>query len=353
MPLAWLARYFSGRSRRSRYALPVALFAEQQYGKGASVMRATDLELRVLRIVDDVKATRPVEDARVELKAQWPAPDWKTARQIGGHANSCQGESILWIIGLDERASRVTGAVLVELANWWPQVEKHFADLAPDLELNLSVPTADGVVVALLFSALRLPFVVKVPDGGPVDREVPWREGARTLSAKREHLLRLLVPLTLTPRIDLLQARLTLREPSDKPRASWSLELRAYITPADASPVYFPLHDLAASIRFGSAVELPLSRALRVSGNHNLDAISVSPTVATIRQPGLLEVTVTGDSDQNLVGHGLESAFAVSLRDTKGNEYRLRGDMLPDERGPGFATWKYREHRELPQLRSL
>ncbi len=123
-------------------------------------MKATEIEANVLRIVGRVAAGDPVEDARVELKSEWPDPI-KAARRLAGHANAAAGEPILWIIGLDETRG-VVGAEKEEVANWLPQVEQQFDQLAPGV-YDLNVPVENKTLVALSVETERAPFVVKNP----------------------------------------------------------------------------------------------------------------------------------------------------------------------------------------------
>src|SRR5207237_7556722 len=100
-----------------------------------------------------------------------------------------------------------------DVADWWPQVRACFDGLAPAL-VHLAVPTADGTVVGLLFDTTRAPFVVRNPahgatGGGPVELEVPWRDGTAVRPARREDLVRLLVPLQQLPEVELLTCRLS------------------------------------------------------------------------------------------------------------------------------------------------
>lgn len=96
-------------------------------------MRRVEVEHWTIMVADRVKAGKPPEDSRVEVKAEWPEPV-DAARRIAGHANAAHGDSILWIIGLDEKRHRVTGATANDLANWYPQVKAQFDGIAPDLE---------------------------------------------------------------------------------------------------------------------------------------------------------------------------------------------------------------------------
>ena len=72
-------------------------------------MKALAIESWALRVLERVGNRQSVEDSKVELKAKWPDPV-KAARRIAGHANAARGESILWLIGADEKQGVITGA---------------------------------------------------------------------------------------------------------------------------------------------------------------------------------------------------------------------------------------------------
>ena len=114
-------------------------------------MQSYQLEARVHQIIDAVTSSSPVEDSRVELKANWIEAD-KAARRLAAHANGAHGEPILWLIGVDEKAEKVSGAEMKELADWLPQVQRQFDLVHPELLHHVVVPIqADVAVVALLF----------------------------------------------------------------------------------------------------------------------------------------------------------------------------------------------------------
>jgi hypothetical protein len=204
-------------------------------------MRRAELEAWVLEVLERVEQGKPVEDSRVELKREWPDPE-RAARRIAGHANAARGEPILWIIGADEQGERVTGAPREELANWWPRVEHGFESVAPSLT-DLSVPRGDRVVVALLFDTTRAPYVIRVLGGTP-EYEVPWREATRVRSARREDLLRLLLPATRAPTVEVLSARLTR---ASRAGAS-TLLVTLYVVPRTRERVCFPFHRSGARV---------------------------------------------------------------------------------------------------------
>lgn len=209
-------------------------------------MTPSTLEAWVLRVVDQVTRGEHGEDSRVELKREWPKPA-NAARLIAGHANAARGASILWIIGLDE-STGVHGAPVEELANWYGSVKQSFDGLAPTL-CDLNVVVGDKTLVALLFDTDRAPYVVRNPvygstGGGSVEREVPWREGRSTFSARREHLVRLLVPTTKLPDVETLFCGVKVsanKNGNTYNKESWYLRGALYLTP-DEGKVVIPFH---------------------------------------------------------------------------------------------------------------
>lgn len=230
-------------------------------------MRVDQLEAWVLSVVDRVNQQLRVEDSRVELKGDWPTPAG-AARRIGGHANASHGDSVLWIIGLDEDLG-VTTTTAVDLARWWPQVLACFDGIGPSLA-DLVVPTATGAVTALLFDTSRRPFVVRNASygkqgGGQVSLEVPWREGTSIRSARRDDLVRILVPLQDLPDVEVLSSTVdaTLRPPAN-PRSrekdpiklgeyiDWRFIVEVYLTPRmPHAMTVLPVHRMRFGFRFG------------------------------------------------------------------------------------------------------
>ncbi len=213
-------------------------------------LRINKAEAWALEIINRVQSGSVVEDYHVELKRQWPDKE-KAARRIAGHANSCFGTDIIWIIGLDEKEG-VVGANPEELANWWPEVRSYFDGVTPALT-DIIIPINKASVVCLLFETSRPPYLVKNPkygrpDGGPVNWEVPWREGTSTRSATRNDLVRMLIPTLAQPEVEVLHGygRLTQKKedyPGDRIigiRLSFSINI--YIYPRDDASVKIPFH---------------------------------------------------------------------------------------------------------------
>lgn len=271
-------------------------------------MKKSELEAWVLNVIDRVEAGQPNEDARVELKREWPDPK-RAARRIAGHANAAGGDLILWIVGVDQSE----GVVVVndlDVASWFSQVKAEFSELAPDLLLDLNVPVKAKTVVALLFETDRAPFIVKNPafgsaGGGHVELEVPWREGTGIRSATRSDLLRLLSPLQSLPSFEMIDGSLKMRLSESKGgiRMPWAVTLKLYVTPK-AVPVVIPYHRCKAVIsldRFGFKVSLPelsIYRAGKVFGiglsgrigSRGSITIEESWSEVIINGPGMLKV---------------------------------------------------------------
>jgi hypothetical protein len=304
-------------------------------------MRPSDVEYWVLNLAELVRKRKPVEDSRVELKAEWPDADHRAARRLGGHANAARLEPILWVIGLDEKAGAVRSAPLKELSSWWAQLERAFNGITPALLHVVSVRIGDETVVGLLFDTSRAPFVVTVPTGGPIDRDVPWREGNRTRSATREDLLRVLVPATRAPRVDVLAGKLEVIESSTRGRREdrWSLELRIYLTPQTRDVVYVPFHTGTVSIRWPGRVT-PLEDERMLFGTGNIEATS---SELIIRGPGAATLAGSATLQQNLVGASLEIEFVASYKTTEDLALIATGTLAPSEASLNTnvtALWK-------------
>lgn len=218
-------------------------------------MDAAQAEAWTLDVVDRVQKGEPTEDTRVELKSEWIDPA-SAARRLGGHANAAAGEHLLWIFGLDEDRG-VVGATKKELSNWWPQVQSCFDGFAPKLVHDLATRAQWETIVALQFDTDRAPYVVTNPrygrkGGGPVEREVPWREATGTQSARREDLIRILEPVRRLPDVELLAGGLNLKvreqEPEERPTWQGRVHLQLYVVPFGRERVVIPYHRCRCSV---------------------------------------------------------------------------------------------------------
>lgn len=215
-------------------------------------MNRRQLEAWALQIIDSIKDKIIAEDSLVEFKRTFPDAQ-KAARRIAGHANAARGDSILWLIGIDEKQGVVGINNDIDLATWWPQVESCFDGIAPYLT-DLVIPSEDKKVIALLFETDRAPFVVKNPHGGQIQFEIPWRSGTLIRSAKREEIIRLIVPLERIPNLEIIHGSCSLvkgGQNSDK----YSLSIQAYVTPKANKRLIVPFHKCSISLRGKSHYE--------------------------------------------------------------------------------------------------
>jgi len=158
-------------------------------------MKPQEVEFWAREIIEVVIAKKRVEESRVELKAAWINAD-RAAPRLAGHANAARGENILWLMGVDDRNGTVTGVGSQECGSWFRGAEKYFDGSAPRLLVDVNVRVEDKTVVALYFeTAFGAPYVVKNPSGGYPEFTVPWRVGTDIRAARREDLLRVLVPI--------------------------------------------------------------------------------------------------------------------------------------------------------------
>lgn len=254
-------------------------------------MRYHEIENWALAIIDRVESRQPIEDSRVELKANWPEDPKKAARQIAGHANAARGEPILWLLGVDENAGQVPGADSAEFSSWYARVRASFDELAPE-PLSLNVPVGGVTVVALYFETDRAPYVVKNPQGGMVQREVPWRVATGVTSATRSQLLRLLSPLQKLPQVEIVGAVLIAKARKNQQgeiHLGWDINLALFLTQPAEQQTVLPSH--RCDITFGIAGERPVGplsgMEFRSDGSKN---VSVSRSAVLIKGPGLFEI---------------------------------------------------------------
>ena len=173
----------------------------------SSPLSAARVETRVVQLVEQLRAGQPVEDSRTELKRQFPEPSG-AARRIAAALNASRGSTVLFVFGVDEKAAPedvVHGIAEVDFGEWWSQVCAEFSELSPTC-MELAVPIGDRTVMAVSIRSDRPPYVVKISlfgsqSGHSSEREVPWRDGTRTRSAKRSELLKRLGPAIELPAI--------------------------------------------------------------------------------------------------------------------------------------------------------
>jgi hypothetical protein len=203
---------------------------------------ATILENQAHLLIESVLAGNRSEDDHWEIKRQWPSPD-TCYRSLAAQANAARGEPIKWLIGLDEKNKSFTDVGESELANWYPQLVKHFEDgVAPQLMCSRRVNHDSKHLFAAQFATDEAPYVTRIPDG---DRyEVPWRQGNGTRSAKRRELLQILLPTTSIPIHEPILASLGAIPKGDK--HIWTLTAVVYV--AAREPCTIPRHRIRIGV---------------------------------------------------------------------------------------------------------
>jgi hypothetical protein len=326
-------------------------------------MRRVDIEAWGLRIIDEVARRGRAEDAQVECKGTWPEPS-KAARQIAGLCNAARGAEALWIVGLDEQR----GVVPVdhsEFADWWAAARTAFDGTAPPVH-DVVVQHPRGSVVVLQFDTDLAPFVVRnarfgSPTGGPVEREVPWREANATRSARRDDLIRLLAPLQHVPRAELLSARLdVLRTPPRDDRrdgVTWSLTMHTYIVHPVGESVVIPFHQCAATVRLRDvSVSIEMTAHCRPEEMNVFARQQRDQRIRTV-DLGIEQLIVSGPGYMTVYGRRFEEGGdperPYRLADTAEVEARLlpAGASTPlritadlswvDAAGTAVACWRY------------
>ncbi|MFF3963773.1 hypothetical protein ACFYZI_19705 [Streptomyces griseorubiginosus] len=290
-------------------------------------MRRQQLELITIRAVEHVLSGQTNEDSLIEFKATWP--EVAKVRQLAGHANSARGEEIIWIIGVDEKAHALTNPERQDSAQWWAQMSKRFDGLVAPEMMDLVVSIGDsGAVTALLFQTDRSPYVITVPSGGAVEREVPIRDGTRTRSATRHELLRLLMPAATLPDLSVLDAQLGISEGTFREEKRWTAYVSAmlYIEQGMNSSCFFPAHGMRGTLDVHNATgrhqvfagslqsDMQLS-----SGNSGLEwrsdgAVAKGPTAFDVQ----IQTTIKGTIPGNVLsadGYTLNLSFAVAGSD--------------------------------------
>lgn len=282
-------------------------------------MTPAKLELLVSELLDRVVRHQVVESQVAELKAEWPDPPEKAARQLAGHANAARGERILWIIGADEKSGTISTPAGDHL-QWWQRVRARFDELAPDLLFDIAVPYQGQTVRALMFETQRAPYVVKV---GDTDRlEVPWREATGTRSARHSDLIRVLVPELKVPDVEPLDGLVWMRG------GEWRMSLELYVTPHGRARVVIPFHRCQAELILPDAAPISLERISLGPSVAKSGTIRGSSNEVLIDGPGL--VVMVGFAPSTLDPNRLPAVVRAKVT------LRLAGDSEPLALEVGF-----------------
>jgi hypothetical protein len=320
-----------------------------------NTVRNQAIEAWALKVIDRVTGTARFEDSRVELKgARLPEPP-RAARQLAALANAARGEDVLWIVGVDQ-AEGVVGAESADLAHWWQQVQRQFEGAEPHLT-DVAMTPGGKSVLALHFTNERAPYVVHSTMQGDDRLEVPWRDGTRTRSARRDELLRILVPQVSVPEFEIITASAMVKEYSggeNPPRWDWTMKLELYAIVDLDSHVVVPNRAVHATLstngeptqEFGDARLIPPTE---IRGEHVFQSSFYSAPRSEI-------VTAhQGDQQAILTGPGpiTASAQTITVPDVwllgDVNEVAARFEMEPmfsDERSVVAASLPRQELTE-------
>lgn len=231
-------------------------------------MRALDLETRVISAVERIRAGEQVENDLIECKRDWPTED--KARQLAGSLNRANGDPVIYIVGVDDRTGDVHPLSNTDVLDWWSQMETRFDQLPPEMVRQISVPVGNRGehVVAIAFASDRAPYLVKTGSAKP-SLEIPIREGTGTRTARRDELLRLLIPAATVPNAMILTADLNIDHYAPQAEDyTFGIEargemldaycwVRVYFEHAGASLLTLPTHGMSGSLQIGSQM-LPL-----------------------------------------------------------------------------------------------
>jgi hypothetical protein len=216
------------------------------------------------------------------------------ARRIAAHANAARGENILWVIGIDEKARTVPGALWMDLASWWPQVQACFDGVSPRLFADVNVPCEGVTIVALCFETDRAPFVVKNSEGGKIQFEVPWREGTMTRSARREDLMRILLPAVRKPIIEILGMKLQQTNaelPKEGMQLCGLLEIDCFFEISDERDIFIPFHRCSGTIQIDGGQRIQLVNFVIHPQSRETTTMAASASQIHVRGPGRIEIS--------------------------------------------------------------
>lgn len=266
-------------------------------------MRAIDLEARVITAVDRIRAKQLVENDLIECKRSWPQEN--KARQLAGSLNRAGGDPVMYIIGIDDTTGDVHDISDTDILDWWNQIVAKFEHTPPEMIRHIDVQVGEGEhVVAVVISSDRAPYVVKTGSANP-SLEVPMREGTGTRSARRDELLRLLIPTVRLPEVVVLDVDLRGEYYSQGGTTgiqtlSCTGQLRIYVEHNGSGLVRLPAHGMRGRVTvheqvFDLSIEPPLESVSVPSGTKTFGMQRPSDGVSLTR-PGAvpLQLEVKG-----------------------------------------------------------
>lgn len=268
-------------------------------------MRAIDLEAKVITAVERIRAAQLVEHDFMECKRSWPQDD--KARQLAGSLNRAGGDPVIYIIGIDDRSGEVFDISDTDVLDWWEQIKPKFDQTPPEMVRHMSVPVGENGehVVAVAFASDRGPYLVKTGRANS-SLEVPMREGTGTRSARRDELLRILIPTVKVPSAVVLSARLdatfypaqqTSGDRVDKPNLSCRGQVKLYFEHSGRELVTLPAHGMRGTAMIGEK-----SREIKiVPDTYHSDDQKMRPQFGVVRTPEAIVVSGPAAASLHLI----------------------------------------------------
>lgn len=330
-------------------------------------MRAIDLEAKVITAVDRIRDGQLVENDLIECKRSWPQEN--KARQLAGSLNRAGGDAVVYIIGIDDKTGGVHDVSDTDVLDWWNQIVGKFDHTPPEMIRHIDVQVGDGEhVVAVAISSDRAPYVVKTGSANP-SLEVPMREGTGTRSARRDELLRLLIPTVRLPEVVVLDVSLRGEFYSQGGRAgtqtlSCTGQLRIYVEHNGNGLVTLPAHGMRGRVTiqervFDLSIEPPMESVSIPTGTKTIGVQRPSDG-ASLTRPGAvplqLEVKGLSPDDKSLfvatetmeievvleVLHSVRplKIAATLSRDRESNMHKPEDDVFGATWTPG--SWRFK-----------
>jgi hypothetical protein len=267
----------------------------------SQAMHRTRLEFRALLALETLRKTGMAEDDGVEFKRDLIEARG-AARRIAAMANASRGAPFLWIIGVDER----TGAahhISRDLDPWLREVQSFFDGDSP----TITSAHAEGLLV-LGFEPDAPPYVVKTihEEGvkGIPTHEVPWREGTGTRTARRRDLIKILVPISRTPEIEVLRGEVTVSRASSPTGWMLAADLRLYVVPLSEELVTLPAHRASVSITAEDGTSLIQDYRVHFSHEGGSPVEGANPSQLICRGPGMAGIKIGASTKGDVTPEG-------------------------------------------------
>jgi hypothetical protein len=298
-----MSRPTSNEANSSLKTCRISKGGEEWFSTYCRAVRAIQLETIALRAIASVERGTPIEDDFVECKRDWPMQN--KSRQLAGSLNRAAGDPVIYLIGVDEGTGTFPPITALEVSDWWAQLISEFDQVTPELVRHMTVPFGEQgqSIVALAIASDRAPYLVKTGTAKP-SLEVPIREGSGTRTAKRDELLRMLIPTITVPNATVLTCSIGLSYNSPYSYGSTNVpqhynlsgSVRAFVEPVFGQIATLPVHSMQAKVTIGQFTVEPT--VVAVVPNRNTNVGSAVETLAdgiTVTRPGAVALSISTD----------------------------------------------------------